>query len=75
MARAKELQCTVQEREEHLRNGLMGMPVEILYKIVEIVQQIHNFGGVALASTCTFFYCRLGGLEGSRRQHAQYIEA
>ena len=74
-ARAEEVRRATQEREERLRLGLMGIPQDILLRIVQIVEQVDNFFGTALASTCQFFYSRLGGVEGSRQRHTQYIEA
>ena len=54
----------------------MGMPSDVLYRIVQLVEEgLDHVVGAALASTCKFFYSRLGGLEGSRRRHVQYTEA
>ena len=70
------MERAARETKERLHEGLMGMPSDILYSIIQLVEEgLDHVVGAALASTCNFFYSRLGGLEGSRRQHVQYIEA
>ena len=75
LAATEEVAEEVDKLARVMHDGLMGLPLDILDHIVHLVLQHGHVVGAALASTCTFFYSKMGGLEGPHQRRVEHIEA